>query len=137
MIRVPRKNPSIIITIHNLVVMVRVVHCFHSSSSPAAAFSSFTFPIRHALFFFSFLGFDRIESSSPTSDWKKPVLSNNSSANGWSNFQPQQQTTSNPSRSNSNSNQWLDMNNFYGATTPTNTSNTGSFNMSQHNNDNK
>ena len=78
------------------------------------------------------LGFDRLESSSPTSDWSKPVSTNNSTANGWSNFQQQQ----NPSRSNPNSNQWPEMNNFYGANTPTNSSTSGSFNLPQHNNDN-
>jgi hypothetical protein len=73
------------------------------------------------------LGFDRLESSSPTSDWNKPVT-HNSTANGWSSFQQQQQ---NPSRSNSNKNQWPEMNNIYGSNTPTN-----SFNLSQQNNDN-
>ncbi|CAF3522463.1 unnamed protein product [Rotaria sp. Silwood1] len=78
-------------------------------------------------------GFERIESSSPTSGWNKPVTTNNSTANGWSNFQQQQQqqTLNNPSRSNPNSNQWPEMNNFYGANTSTN-----SFNLSQQNNDN-
>ncbi|CAF1057796.1 unnamed protein product [Adineta ricciae] len=80
-------------------------------------------------------GFDRVESSSPTSDWNKPVASNNSSANGWSNFQQQQQqqqqTLNNPSRSNPNSNQWPEMNNFYGANASTN-----SFNLPQQNTDN-
>ncbi|CAF4456932.1 unnamed protein product [Rotaria magnacalcarata] len=78
-------------------------------------------------------GFERLESSSPTSDWNKPVTTNNSTANGWSNFQQQQQqqTNTNPSRSNPNSNQWPEMNNFYGANTSTNT-----FNLPQQNNDN-
>ncbi len=76
--------------------------------------------------FFFFEGFDRLESSSPTADWNKPVTTNNSTANGWSNFQQQ-----NPSRSNPNNNQWPEMNNFYGANTPTN-----SFNLPQQNNDN-
>ncbi|CAF3660399.1 unnamed protein product [Rotaria sordida] len=77
-------------------------------------------------------GFERLESSSPTSGWNKPVTTNNSTANGWSNLQQQQQQTlNNPSRSNSNSNQWPEMNNFYGTNTSTN-----SFNLSQQNNDN-
>lgn len=76
------------------------------------------------------LGFERRESSSPSSDWNKPVSSNNSAANGWSNFQ-QPQTLNNPSRSNPNSNQWPEMNNFYGANTSNNT-----FSLPQQNNDN-
>ncbi|CAF3666824.1 unnamed protein product [Rotaria socialis] len=82
-------------------------------------------------------GFDRLESSSPTSDWGKPVT-NNSAANGWSNFQQQQQTVNNPSRSNAvgnsntSSNQWPEMNNFYGP----NSSNNVPFNLPQNNNDN-
>ncbi|CAF1057548.1 unnamed protein product [Adineta ricciae] len=71
-------------------------------------------------------GFDRLETSSPTSDWGKPVTSNNSSQNGWSSFQ-QQTVNNNPSRSNavgnnnSTSNQWPEMSNFYG----TNSSSSG------------
>ncbi len=85
------------------------------------------------------LGFDRLESSSPTSDWGKPVTTNNSTANGWSNFQQQQQQTlNNPSRSNAvgnsnaTSNQWPEINNFYG----TNSSTGVPFNLPQNNNDN-
>ncbi len=70
--------------------------------------------------------FDRIESSSPTTDWNKPVTNNNSTANGWSNFQQQQ----NPSRSNPPSNQWPEMNNFYGNNTPTNSFNNDNNNSS-------
>jgi hypothetical protein len=86
------------------------------------------------------LGFDRLESSSPTPDWGKPVTTNNSTANGWSNFQQQQQqqqTLNNPSRSNAvgnsnaTSNQWPEMNKFYGTNPPTGVS----FNLSQNNND--
>jgi hypothetical protein len=77
---------------------------------------SFNLKFNH--FFLS--GFDRLESSSPTSDWNKPVT-HNSTANGWSNFQQQQQQ--NPSRSNSNKNQWPEMNNIYRANTPTNSFN--------------
>ena len=64
-------------------------------------------------------------------------MTNNSAANGWSNFQ-QQQTVNNPSRSNavgnsnSSSNQWPEMNNFYGP----NSSNNVPFNLPQNNNDN-
>jgi hypothetical protein len=47
------------------------------------------------------------------------VTTNNSTVNGWSNFQQQQ----NPSRSNPNNNQWPEMNNMYGANTPTNSFN--------------
>lgn len=93
------------------------------------------------LFFCNFIsGFDQLETSSPTSDWGKPVPTNNSTANGWSNFQ-QQQTHGNPSRSNAvgnnnnnntNSNQWPEINNFYG----TNSSTGVPFNLSQNNNDN-
>jgi len=76
--------------------------------------------------------FDRLESSSPT-EWKKPVLPNNSNANGWSNFGQQQQQhhhhhQKNPSRSNPTNNQWIDMNNFYGTTT-------SGGNFSSHGND--
>ncbi|CAF0792664.1 unnamed protein product [Rotaria sordida] len=84
-------------------------------------------------------GFDRLESSSPTPDWGKPVTTNNSAANGWSSFQqPQQQTLNNPSRSNTvgnsntTSNQWPEMNNFYGTNSSTNVP----FNLPQNNNDN-
>ncbi|CAF0993196.1 unnamed protein product [Rotaria sp. Silwood1] len=86
-------------------------------------------------------GFDRLESSSPTPDWGKPVTTNNSAANGWSNFQQQQQqqqTLNNPSRSNTvgnsntTSNQWPEMNNFYGNNSSTNVP----FNLPQNNNDN-
>ena len=57
--------------------------------------------------------FDRLDSSSPTSDWTKPVTTpSNSSANGWSN--------NNPSRSN---NQWPEMNNFYGSQQSSNDNN--------------
>lgn len=73
-------------------------------------------------------GFDRLESSSPTSEWNKPVLPNNSNANGWSNFGQQQHQQKNPSRSNPTNNQWTDMNTFYGTTTSTG-------NFSSHGND--
>lgn len=64
----------------------------------------------------------------------------NSAANGWSNFQQQQQqqTVNNPSRSsavggsNTPSNQWPEMNNFYA----TNSSNNVPFNLPQSNSDN-
>ncbi len=70
------------------------------------------------------------------------MTGNNSTANGWSSFQQQQQqqqTLNNPSRSNAvgnnnvTSNQWPEMNNFYG----TNSSSGVPFNLSQNNNDNR
>ena len=79
---------------------------------------------KNVLFLFS-KAFDRLESSSPTSDWNKPVTKN-STANGWSNFQQ-----TNPSRSNPTNNQWPEMNNIYGANTSTDP-----FNLSQANTDN-
>ena len=68
------------------------------------------------------------------------MTTNNSTANGWPNFQQQlQQTTvNNPSRSNTvgnsniTSNQWPEMNNFYG----TNSTTSVPFNLSSNNNDN-
>jgi hypothetical protein len=83
------------------------------------------------------LGFDRLESASPTSDWGKPVTANNPTSNGWSNFQ-KQQTHNNPSRSNAignsnaTSNQWPEMNNYYGSNSTTG----AQFNLPQNNNDN-
>ncbi len=69
------------------------------------------------------------------------MTGNNSTANGWSSFQQQQQqqqTLNNPSRSNAvgnsnaTSNQWPEINNFYG----TNSSTGVPFNLPQNNNDN-
>jgi hypothetical protein len=78
-------------------------------------------------------GFDQFDSSTATADWGKPVTSNSSNSNGWSNF-PQQPNANNPSRSNAigTSNQWPEMNNFYGA----GLSAGATFNLPQGGNDN-
>jgi hypothetical protein len=67
------------------------------------------------------------------------VTTNSLTANGWSGFPQQQQTLNNPSRSNAvgnnnaTSNQWPEMNNFYGGG---GSSTNVPFNLPQTNNDN-